>query len=389
MEFAPFHLYVLSFFAVWQTFTHINLSLILTPGRFRQVQVLTAMANAFYSLYSHVSRTPLQKLSPPEFSFSSSPIEMMERFRSNVRSEPRSPVERLKDTISKMCLYTGSPHGSDSTSPQPSPQKRSSVPDVVGIVLDNVKTGPSRKLHVEECNSSHASMDQTQQGMTDIDIIQRGSKICHKEMACNKQTDKVDTGENKPTDPDNRTQSERTTVTSLSGETVIETDHPFLSHQPELRCGLPQHLDCDARPADLNSKVTYDVIRPQIVESIHKVPLCPQTEDAEPNALSCISTKTESSDTSCPGSQRSLSQHQTQTATSGDAFPSIAYSITVTGREEGGDISSVNTPDSSHTPPAQTCEESLSQEKSQYLNPPGPISKNLQQVNSFELEEVC
>ncbi|KAF3690058.1 Protein TESPA1 Thymocyte-expressed positive selection-associated protein 1 [Channa argus] len=108
-------------------------------SRFRQVQVLTAMANAFYSLYSHVSRTPLQKLDTPEFTFSS-PVERIERFRSSVRSEPRSPVERLKDTVSKMCLYTGSPRGSDSSSPQTSPRKRASLPDVVGAVL-KVKTG--------------------------------------------------------------------------------------------------------------------------------------------------------------------------------------------------------------------------------------------------------
>uniref|UniRef100_A0A3Q2VVU5 Thymocyte expressed, positive selection associated 1 n=2 Tax=Haplochromini TaxID=319058 RepID=A0A3Q2VVU5_HAPBU len=117
-------------------------------SRFRQVQVLTAMANAFYSLYSHVSRTPLQKLSTPEFTFSSS-VQRIERFRSSIRSEPRSPVERLKDTVNKMCLYTGSPRGSDSTSPQPSPRKRSSLPEVVDIVWKN-KSGVNKKLDLEE-----------------------------------------------------------------------------------------------------------------------------------------------------------------------------------------------------------------------------------------------
>ncbi|XP_061076192.1 uncharacterized protein tespa1 isoform X2 [Conger conger] len=93
-------------------------------SRFRQVEVLTAMANAFYSLYSHVSRTPLQKLAPPEPGSALSPAEMRvgPRFFSSVRSEPRSPVERFKDTVSKMCLYTGpSLSRSDRTSgPSPS-----------------------------------------------------------------------------------------------------------------------------------------------------------------------------------------------------------------------------------------------------------------------------
>uniref|UniRef100_A0A8C2Z398 ITPR-interacting domain-containing protein n=1 Tax=Cyclopterus lumpus TaxID=8103 RepID=A0A8C2Z398_CYCLU len=127
-------------------------------SRFRQVQVLTAMANAFYSLYSHVSRTPLQKLAPPECTFSSSSVERIERFRSNIRSEPRSPVERLKDTVSKMCLYTGSLRGSDSTSPQPSPGKRPSLPDVVSIVLEKVKTGATKKLDLG-VNDSKSAVD--------------------------------------------------------------------------------------------------------------------------------------------------------------------------------------------------------------------------------------
>ncbi|KAF4079059.1 hypothetical protein AMELA_G00188820 [Ameiurus melas] len=107
-------------------------------SRFRQVEVLTAMANAFYSLYSHVSRTPLQKLAPPEFSFSSPTAERSigQRFFGNVRTEPRSPVERLKDTVSKMCLYT---RGSDSASPNCSPRKRNSLPDVAEIIVGNMR----------------------------------------------------------------------------------------------------------------------------------------------------------------------------------------------------------------------------------------------------------
>uniref|UniRef100_A0A3P9HXR8 ITPR-interacting domain-containing protein n=1 Tax=Oryzias latipes TaxID=8090 RepID=A0A3P9HXR8_ORYLA len=103
-------------------------------SRFRQVEVLTATANAFYSLYSHVSRTPLQKLDTPVFTFPS-PVNKMKRFQPSTCSEPRSPVERLKDTVHRMCLYTGSPRGSESTSPQPLHRKRSSVPDIVEMIM--------------------------------------------------------------------------------------------------------------------------------------------------------------------------------------------------------------------------------------------------------------
>ncbi|XP_054640854.1 protein TESPA1 isoform X2 [Dunckerocampus dactyliophorus] len=123
---------------------HHPVSLFCINGRFRQVQALTAMANAFYSLYSHVSRTPLRKLAAPEFTFTST-VERMERFRSSVHSEPRSPADRLKDTVSKMCLYTGSPRGSDSTSPLPSP-RRSSLP--VDLFPDPIQTEANKRLEL-------------------------------------------------------------------------------------------------------------------------------------------------------------------------------------------------------------------------------------------------
>lgn len=83
----------------------------------------------------------------------------MERFRSSIRSEPRSPVERLKDTVSKMCLYTGSPRGSESTSPQPSPKKRCSLPDVGAVVREKVDPGLVRNLDLGESNRNNLTAD--------------------------------------------------------------------------------------------------------------------------------------------------------------------------------------------------------------------------------------
>lgn len=398
-----------------QLYTCTDLHCILSTGRFRQVQVLTAMANAFYSLYSHVSRTPLQKLATPEFTFSS-PVERIERFRSSVRSEPRSPVERLKDTVSKMCLYTGSPRGSDSTSPQPSPRKRSSLPDVVDIVLVKVKTAASKKLELGEFNRSNSALDvrrvldddksckseeeeQTQQAKVETDT--------QNEIQSGKQTDNDDAGV-QPADPDNRTHSMRTSLAStLSGDTVIETDHHFLSCQAEKDSYYPQK---DTRTADLKpvAKVTYDRICPQIVESIHQAPFCCQhTQSPKTNTLPLIRCAPESTDTSCPGSHKPQVQASVSArdvATSGEAgladtpsslsvlAPSGScshYYITVTGWEgDNASSSSLIAPDSTHTatvPPVQTCEESPTIRKGlKYLNP----LTHPQTFNSLELEEV-
>lgn len=358
------------------------------------------MANAFYSLYSHVSRTPLQKLATPEFSFSSSPVERIERFRSTVRSEPRSPVERLKDTVSKMCLYTGSPRGSDSTSPQPSPKKRSSLPDVVDIVLEKVKIGVSKKLDLEDCNGSNSDADaspvtggdkscgigkeeQTQQTVADTETLQSGNQNC--EMQGGKQTDNVHADEKGIRAADLDSGTYRTSLaSSLSGETVIEKDHQLLSCQPELDSTQTDTETPNLKPV---AKVTYDLICPQIVERTHQAPF--STHCLKTNTP--VSSVTESIDRSHPGSQAAASEasHIGASAslpvTASDGSFTQCY-ITVTGSE--GD-----SPDSgpaSTVPPILTCEEPRSK---RYLKPltqqgPGQVSTNLQQLNSFELEEV-
>lgn len=384
--------------------------------------MLTAMANAFYSLYSHVSRTPLQKLSTPEFTFSS-PVQRIERFRSSIRSEPRSPVERLKDTVNKMCLYTGSPRGSDSTSPQPSPRKRSSLPEVVDIVWKN-KSGVNKKLDLEECNSNNSAMDvnqitdgenglETQQSTTDMEILEDRNKTCETEMGDdNKQPKDVDSGEN-----DSMTQSVRTSVaSSLSEETVIETHSESFSCQPEPDSCLTQS---NKRTAELKpvAKVTYDLICPQIVESVHRAPFCSQRTHSPENLSP---SERESTDKSCSVSHKfslqasvtksNLNSHTDDVASSGEATrgdasrslpvsePSGSYThycITVTGWE-GDDVpsSSSKTSDSSHASHGFYGEKkSPSEKQGQYLNPLmhqslGKLSSNLQQVNSFELEEV-
>lgn len=378
------------------------------------------MANAFYSLYSHVSRTPLQKLATPEFSFSSSPMERIERFRSSIRSEPRSPVERLKDTVSKMCLYTGSPRGSDSTSPQPSPIKKSSLPDVVDIVLDKVKTGLNKKLDLGECKKSNEDarlvMDaaescesrekmQTQQTVVDSSSLYNENKSCHKEMYCFKK-DNVDGDENgmEAVGLDSRSHSARTSVaSSLSGETVIEADHQFLLKQSELDSCSTQS-DSKTAPLKPITKDLSDFICLQIDEGAHQ-PSCshhPQT-----NTSSLICPETGHIDKSCPPSHSHTAVSEPSEDSRSHAPGSFLVQasdsifaqccITVTGWEEDSASSgALNSPDSSHTstvPPVKSCEESFNQGKSQYLKPLThrglrPVSSNLKQVNSFELEEV-
>ncbi|XP_020792555.2 protein TESPA1 isoform X2 [Boleophthalmus pectinirostris] len=221
-------------------------------SRFRQVQVLTAMANAFYSLYSHVSRTPVQKLPTPEFNFST-PIERMERFRSSLRSDPRSPVDKLKDTVSKMCLYSGSNREFDS--PLPSPKKRLSLPDIVDIVLE--KPGHTKKTEMGK-DSVNVLLDvcMADQDM-DMEYIQKENE---------------------------QTNGAHTTGERANQNRTIKNDLAF-SDQPDIcqtedfcvetTC-LPSLLSEDPGSAiqltNPKSLVKAEQIRSQIVESIHQAP---------------------------------------------------------------------------------------------------------------------
>lgn len=383
------------------------------------------MANAFYSLYSHVSRTPLQKLEASEFNFS--PVERIDRFRTSVRSEPRSPVERLKDTVNKMCLYTGSPRGSDSTSPQPSPRKRFSLPDILDVVV-KTKTETAKKLDLGERDDSKVDFKLItdrgimQHTVADPDVHQEESSICRMEMLDSKHADNVKHGENRgrQTDINDVPHSVRTSLgSSLSGETTIETEHLLPACQLKLDSCLTQS---DARTAEINPATTraYDLTCPQRIRSAHQASsLCQNAHSS--NRLLHNSSAAESTDrcfefhkchtqtlTCEPGED----SHTCNAASSGkashvDALESLPvtgpsgsyphFCITVTGWE-GEDVSlcSKNTADSCYASPGtsmQTPKQLFSRGEKQYLNPSthlglAKLSSNPQQVNSFELEEV-
>lgn len=293
------------------------------------------MANAFNSLYSHVSRTPVQKLATPEFSFSSSPIERFERFRSSVRSEPRSPVERLKDTVSKMCLYTGSPRGSDSTSPQPSPKKRPSLPDIVDVVLEKVKTRVTKKLGMEENKKTDPAVEM--------------KTLCSVKTETGRSVEHVD-------ELDSSSQNISASVSSsLSGETIVETDQLF---QPEL----------DTRSAD-QSKVA-EVTRESLSTSKQK------TSTFIPSGSSADHTDR----SQLPPCVRAALPEDSHASGSLPVSSPGQCSITVSGWDRD---------DVLDPPDGESCKGGQSLEPNPATHQGlSPVTVNLQQANSFELEEV-
>ncbi|XP_042185920.1 uncharacterized protein tespa1 [Oncorhynchus tshawytscha] len=319
-------------------------------SRFRQVEVLTAMANAFYSLYSHVSRTPLQKLAPPEFSFSpTADGQIGRRFMGSVRSEPRSPVERLKDTVSKMCLYTGSGAsarlGSDSACPRPglspgpgsAPKKRSSLPDLVGLVLENTKAEPLSR-DMEEDNQDTGDSNETSAAVDtmvrDRETETQGHRDREGEQGLFSDVQDMDTGDSNTTcavgtrmfrDRETETPGQRDTVRdkeleqgsssdgdgvdlererhsdrtpNLGASSLSESGH---QREPSSRKKLDFGLNTPRPTCEVGetpntihptgwatvvapvAKVTHDITRPQIVECVHQAPYSSQLQQWNSN----------------------------------------------------------------------------------------------------------
>ncbi|XP_078544757.1 protein TESPA1 isoform X2 [Lissotriton helveticus] len=113
---------------------------LMLANRFKQVETLTATANALFCLYSYVSKTPVQKIAP-SFSFVDF-REVPESMITPTKQEPISPVNRLKRAISRMCLYTSSRDtGSFHNANQVTPKKLNSLDMVVNEVLEIVREG--------------------------------------------------------------------------------------------------------------------------------------------------------------------------------------------------------------------------------------------------------
>ncbi|XP_048218603.1 protein TESPA1 isoform X2 [Perognathus longimembris pacificus] len=109
---------------------------LMLASRFKQVQTLAVTADAFFCLYSYVSKTPIQKFTPSHMFWNYNPTNVPSIKILTPEPEPHSPRERLRKAISKMCLYTGSRGRLLLHCNTP---KRNSLGQVVWEVIDKVR----------------------------------------------------------------------------------------------------------------------------------------------------------------------------------------------------------------------------------------------------------
>ncbi|XP_040437108.1 protein TESPA1 isoform X2 [Falco naumanni] len=114
---------------------------LMLASRFQQVQALAATADAFFCLYSYVSRTPVQRISPSHLSWAYPDVPDI--CITPNKPSTLSPVERLKKAVSTMCLYMSprdedSPRGTGRVPTVPTSQP-SAMGKVVQEVLERVR----------------------------------------------------------------------------------------------------------------------------------------------------------------------------------------------------------------------------------------------------------
>ncbi|XP_062453426.1 protein TESPA1 isoform X2 [Rhea pennata] len=109
---------------------------LMLASRFQQVQALAATADAFFCLYSYVSKTPVQRISPTRLIWACPDIPDIRI--TPAKPEILSPVDRLKKAVSRMCLYTLPRAGESPRSPGQVHTTQGSRPSSLGKVVQEV-----------------------------------------------------------------------------------------------------------------------------------------------------------------------------------------------------------------------------------------------------------
>ncbi|XP_029461779.1 protein ITPRID2 [Rhinatrema bivittatum] len=122
-------------------------------SRFRQIEVLTTVANAFSSLYSQVSGTPLQRIG----SMSSSPVSKDAPNPAPLTRSPSNAASRLMKTLSRLNLHGNQQAGESSSCTTPSPVEQGSPASAAGAEDSGAK-GDQKILKLFKKKESPSSL---------------------------------------------------------------------------------------------------------------------------------------------------------------------------------------------------------------------------------------
>ncbi|XP_072511040.1 protein TESPA1 [Notamacropus eugenii] len=202
---------------------------LMLASRFKQVQTLATTADAFFCLYSYVSKTPVQKFMPSQLFWPSAADAPLIRVLPP-EPEARSPVERLRRAVSKMCLYT-TPR--DVPSPPCASTTRNSLDQVVWEVMDKVRED-RLALQVESGGKATSDLCSRAEAQWGIPSPLQTEELIPKSSYCR------DTGKKEPVDKGDL-EEERDTKW---GNTHIAIQPPTVFTPHIWKASTPQPFHC-------------------------------------------------------------------------------------------------------------------------------------------------
>ncbi|XP_055516839.1 protein ITPRID2 isoform X2 [Leucoraja erinacea] len=238
-------------------------------SRFRQIEVLTTMANALTSLYSRVSKTPVRKIGPAhQFSFSP---EKTKQWQEGKHPGGKA-VQKLRKTITKLCLYGAPKELGNPKQRKESSSKASSGPDQspgCSAKAECVKTEP--RGSGEGCEQASNSRD----GQNSESPHLKEEEGQQSSGAVTKETSDADTGKSK-LDALNTTATAEATAHQSPGmefpneHSECSTPMPSLSGQEvDSNPGGSQDLHINTQES------THLIISPELPEQLKTSPESP------------------------------------------------------------------------------------------------------------------
>uniref|UniRef100_A0A8D0DGC4 ITPR-interacting domain-containing protein n=1 Tax=Salvator merianae TaxID=96440 RepID=A0A8D0DGC4_SALMN len=157
---------------------------LILASRFKQVQTLAVTADAFFCLYSYVSKTPIQKISPVQWFWDF--LEVPDTWKASSKTESLPPLQRLQNAISRLCLYT-STHEEVSTGLSKTPPLKRHLEQIVWKVIEKVRTD---KVHFDmekietDTESSESSFCQSRMGSDSSEVTTTEKTLITTPFAC-------------------------------------------------------------------------------------------------------------------------------------------------------------------------------------------------------------
>ncbi|XP_055966185.1 protein ITPRID2 isoform X2 [Sorex fumeus] len=199
-------------------------------SRFRQIEVLTTVANAFSSLYSQVSGTPLQRIG------SVSSVASTKETESPPPLTRSNTANRLMKTLSKLNLCVDKAEKGDASSPSPTIDK-GKIPNVSVIEESGNKSDPKAQKIMKKKDSSPMLATVTEEVSGSSASVMESADIDRVFDETNSHLNQeMESEQNKDTQShENKLGEESGIIESDIGRVFSISSHPELGNSSELK----------------------------------------------------------------------------------------------------------------------------------------------------------